>query len=147
MILVLIPVLYIGLVWIKFGVQISISHSYYKFKDKYSKYAFTLFCWSIAYSSMILGADIYIFFSGILLGITGVTPAFRSEKIVNILHCIGAYGSVIFSQITIFVNYDLWYINIFFFSFFFLSYILKIKNKTWWVEIAALLSIYYTLLR
>ena len=99
---------------------------------------------------MIIGIDLtnnfLMFFAGAGVGFVGGAAQFK-EKLTKNVHIIAAYASVIFSQLSIAFDFHTYYINIIFFS---IAIILErlgrfrlIKNKIWWQEILAFLSIVY----
>lgn len=112
--ILLIPIIYIIVILILFGIQKSISDSYYRYKDTKWKYMFTLFCWTLAYPIMIITANPLMFFAGVLLGITGSSPAFKQDNIVKTSHMIGAYGCILLSQLAIALHYEIYWLNILF---------------------------------
>ena len=138
----IIPILYIIAVWYLFGIQKSISDSYYRYYHTKWKWAFTLFCWSLAYPALMIHPTPLMFGAFALLGIVGASPAFKQDKYVKASHMIGAYGGVLFSQLSIFFDYGLWHINLAFITLAGLLFIFKVNNKIWWAEILAILSIY-----
>lgn len=156
-----IMVLYLGWVIKNWGILPSFSDSYYKYyKDgniaKWipikKKYLFTFFVWGFSYFALMSGPTPLLFFAIIMIGITGASPAFKDKqtKSIGILHKVGAYGGIALSQASICFEHHMWYITA---IFAFLSIIIlilnkygKVKNKIWWIETLAFLSIYITLL-
>ena len=150
LLITLVPITYIAVVWVLFGIQKSISDSYYRYYKTKWKYAFTIFCWSLAYPALLLSPTPIMFAAFILLGITGVSPAFKQDKYVKSAHMIGAYGGVLFSQLSISLDHNMfWQITA---PFVVISVLLllvrkKLKyNHIWFIEILSILSIYITLL-
>lgn len=148
LIMTIIPITYIIVVVILWGVQKSISDSYYRYKDYGKwKYMFTLFCWSLAYPALILSPTPIMFGAFILLGVTGASPAFKDDKIVKTSHMIGAYGGVILSQVSIAVDHRQYLVNVLFVVLSVTALIFRKKiNHIWWIEIFAILSIYKVLI-
>lgn len=135
-------VLYVAWVWIRYGIQSSISDSYYRYyKNGKEKYLFTFFIWGFAYPALMLTATPLMFFAVMLLGITGASPAFKSEKAVKWSHMLGAYGGVLLSQASIVYDFKMWYITLIFIILSGTLMILNVNNKIWWVECVAFLSI------
>ena len=130
---------YLTFVVITYGVQTSISESYYRLPKKIN-FLFTFFCWGFAIPAIILGDNALMFLAGSGIAFVGAAAAFK-DKMTNNVHMIGAYGGVLLSQISIWYNYHMWYITIIFIILSGTLLLLKVKNKIWWVEVAAFLSI------
>ena len=126
---------YLTYVVSKFGVLPSISDSYYLMK---SKIPFTLFIWSIAIPTILVGDTALMFFAGSFLAFVGAAPAFREEQ-EGIVHVVGAIGGITLGVVSMWVDFHLWYLSILLISFAVLAQIFKkkFKNHTWWVEIAS----------
>lgn len=131
---------YISFIWWKYGVLESISDSWYALPIKYN-FLFTLFCWFFVIPVMIMGDNILLFLAGSGIAFVGAAAAFKGMD--KWIHFISAGLGIIFSQISIFFDFGLWYINIAFFSLALLLFLLRkiIKKYTWYVEILAFLSI------
>ena len=130
---------YVSFIWIKYGIQTSISNSYYILPDNL-KPLMTLFCWGFAIPAMIIGSCAFMFFAGAGIVIVGVNAAFE-ETFSKTAHELGAVAGVIFAQLAIGYNFNMWPINLAFVLVFALLFSFKVKNKIWWTEIAAFLSI------
>jgi len=66
---------YVAAIWIIFGVQKSISASYYKLPKKW-KFLMTLFCWGIGFPAMIIGQSIWMILAGAGICFVGAAAAF-----------------------------------------------------------------------
>ena len=134
---------YVGFIWMKYGIQKSISASYYALPVKIN-ILFTLFCWGFAFPTIILGSNVLMFLAGSGIVFVGAASRFK-ESITKPVHMIGAFSAVILSQLSIYLNYELWYLNLVFIllSIIILTYsYLKKKNYFfWWIEIFAFLSV------
>ena len=130
---------YLTFVVITYGVQTSISESYYRLPKKIN-FLFTFFCWGFAIPAIILGDNALMFLAGSGIAFVGAAAAFK-DKMTNNVHMIGAYGGVLLSQISIWYNYHMWYITIIFIILSGTLLLLKVKNKIWWAECLAFLSI------
>lgn len=130
---------YVTFVVIAYGVQTSISESYYRLPQRL-KFLFTLFCWFFAIPAIILGDNALMFLAGSGIAFVGGAAAFK-DKMTYEVHMIGAYTGVLLSQIAIWYNYHMWYITIIFIILSGILLLLKVKNKIWWSEILAFLSI------
>jgi hypothetical protein len=130
---------YVSFIFIKYGAQSSISYSYYVLPKKI-QVLFTLFCWCFAIPAMIVASTPLMFFAGAGITFLGVAAAFKEEFTYKV-HIVGAYGSVILSQLSTIINFHMWPISVVFFTITLLLFLFKVKNKIWWTEILAFLSI------
>lgn len=145
-IMVTVFVTYIGFILIKYGVLPSVSESYYRLPRKY-QFLFTLFCWGFAIPAIICGDSLLMFLAGSGIAFVGAAAAFK-EKMENWVHMTGAYFGIAMSQLSIYFDFGLLYVNIISVSLAILITLLSlkwIKNKIWWIEIVAFLSICYAL--
>jgi len=141
---------YVVSIAIIYGIQRSISNSYYKLPSKYN-FLFVLFCWGFSFPAIIIGVELtnnfLMFLAGAGIGFVGAAAAFK-EKMTNSVHMTGAYSAVALSQLSIFYDFHLYYINVIFIVgallMEILSYYNKLKNKIWWQEILAFISIIIT---
>ena len=131
---------YVGFIWIKYGIQKSISDSYYRLPKKL-KPLFYFFCLGFAIPAIILGDNLLIVLAGSLICFVGAASAFKGNSTTKWTHMVGAYGGVLLSQIAIWVYYDMWYITVTFIVLSGLMYILNVKDKIWWIELLAFSSI------
>lgn len=130
---------YILYIWTRYGVQKSISDSWYTVDDG-KKWMFTVvLCFAVGILHLFNAAiNSLFFFSGTFLCFTGVATAFKDKGITNIVHFTGAFGAIVFSLIAL-CALGIWWtlaLNI-------LSVIIlyKVRNKVWWMEIVAFYSI------
>ena len=130
---------YITYVWIKYGIQKSISKSYYVIKYKI---LFVLFSWLTA-------AFLNAYFNHWLIAIAsaglvlvGAASGFEENKTTKIVHWTGAIMAILFSELYILFVLNQYYL---FYSFLgiliFISIFVK-KNQFWWIEIFAILNIF-----
>ena len=138
-------IIYVSFIWIKYGIQPSISESYYVLPDKW-KFLFTLFCWGFAVPAIILGNTLLMFLAGSAIAFVGAAAAFK-DKMTREVHLIGAYSGVLLSQVAIFVDFKMWYLNVAFVLFGLYKFLIHKDNKVWYVEIAAFLSICIALIK
>jgi hypothetical protein len=138
-------VLYVGFIWIKYGIQKSISDSYYRLPED-DKSLFTLFCWWFAVPAIILGDNLLMFLAGSGIVFVGAAAAFKQNEMQHWVHLVGAYSAILLSQIAIWVKYDLLYVNIIFVVSSVILLFLNVKNKIWWIEILAFTTICLALL-
>jgi hypothetical protein len=85
-----------------------------------------------------------MFLAGSGIAFVGGAAAFK-DKMEHWVHMVGAYTGVALSQIAIWNNYDLLYVNIIFVVSSLILLYLNGKNKIWWIEIVAFCSICYAL--
>jgi len=138
---------YVGFIWSKYGVLPSISDSYYEL-PKQINFLFTLFCWGFAFPAVIIGLDLtdnfLMFLAGGGIMFVGAAAAFKQE-LTDTVHKIGAFGGVIFSQLSIAFDFKMYYVNVIFVVLGLLILLTKIKNRIWWLELVAFSSICYVL--
>lgn len=144
---------YVTFILIKFKqILPSISESWYRLRDLggvwYS--LFTWFCWVLAFPMFFQTNDVapYLFFlSGAGLALVGTATMFREidDKLQGKLHTIGAAVGIIGALAGIWVERGTFIpFAVFVVSAILLS-LFKVKNKTWWIEMAAFGSILYGL--
>lgn len=138
-------ILYVGFIWLRYGIQPSISESYYVLPNKW-KFLFTLFCWGFAVPAIIIGNTLLMFLAGSAIAFVGAAAAFK-EKMTREVHLIGAYSGVLLSQIAIFVDFKMWYLNVAFVVFALYKFFIHKNYKVWYVEIAAFLAICIALIK
>jgi len=131
---------YISFIWIKYGVQSSISQSYYALPKDWN-ILFTLFCWGFAFPAIILGVEVtgLMFFAGAGIAFVGAAAAIK-DTFVEKVHTIAATSGIIFSQLAIFFGYHMWELNVASIVIALLVQLLVKKNTLWWVEIVAFLT-------
>jgi hypothetical protein len=149
---------YVLWVVIKWGVLPSISDSYYHYYEEGNiakwipvpmKFLFTFFIFGFSYTALMSDPTLLLFFAISMLGITAVSPAFKDEKQIKILHSVGAFGGITLSQLSIWIEHDMWYVTVAFIALSLITLILDyfkiIKNKIWWIEILAFASMFIAL--
>lgn len=132
---------YVSFIWIRYGVQKSISDSYYRLRPEKLGFIFTLFIMGFAYPAAVVAANVWITPAAFLIIVVGIARAFKDSKLLHTLHMIGAYGGVGLSMVGIWVYYHMWYVTIIFIIISGILFILNVKNKIWWVEILAFIII------
>lgn len=155
-----ITIFLVYIIWVvkKWGVLPSISDSYYHYYKEGNiakwlpipmKYLFTFFIFGFSYTALMSDPTPLLFGAITLLGITGVSPAFKEDKQIETLHIVGAFGGIILSQLSIWIEHGMWYVTVSFAALSILMMILnkvgKFDNKTWWIEILAFTSIFFAL--
>lgn len=136
---------YVSYIWIKFGIQKSISASYYALPEN-QRFLFTLFCWGFAFPAIIIGVEVTLlmFFAGAGICFVGAASKIL-EKDVYKIHMVAAIGGIIFSQLAIFFGFHMLWLNIT--SVVLSAIILFLFKKTyfWWIELVAFSAIVYAL--
>ena len=168
-ILIAIPTFYTIAILSLFGWQKSYSMSYYNYNQKKVwKYAFTAFCWSIAYPALMIGTTPLLFIAASFIGILGVMAAFmgddpynkeEQEKVRYWLHMIAAYGGIIFAQLSIAIDFKQYWVNATFLVLSLLVILFRNKLPKWkdkegnlhsthffWIELLAIASIWKVLI-
>lgn len=130
-------------IYYRYGIQKSISDSYYKLKDK--GYLFTLVLWSFSIPIMIIGETGLMFFAGAFICFTGAAADFK-KKMTDTVHYVGAVGGILFGLLSLSVNFGQNEIAALTIVGMALLTLFKVSNKTWWVETVAFLGIYLGLL-
>jgi hypothetical protein len=128
---------YVIYIWSRYGVQPSISDSWYTV-DKGKKWMFPLlFCFVVGFLN-VFHADLHplFFFSGAGLCFTGVAAAFKDEKMTKNVHYIGATAAVGFSMIGLYLSHVQWPIALEAALIFSIN-LHEIKNKLWWIEVTS----------
>lgn len=132
---VLIFTFYIIYIWRNYGVQPSISDSWYIMKEKW---LFTFFIWSLAIVTCFYGTLLF-FLSGAFLAFVGAATAFK-DKMTDKVHYIGATGGISLSLIAL-AELGIWLPLISTISISVILILFKTKNKTWWIEVQAFVNI------
>ncbi|MFW6310912.1 MAG: hypothetical protein ACOC1K_01625 [Nanoarchaeota archaeon] len=126
---------YVWYIWAIYGVQKSISYSFYRLKG-WKKILFTLFCWGFGFPlAMLADGDPLLFFAGAAFCFVGAANDFKGNELTHNVHMIGAYTGVAMAKIGLWIYYGWWYS---FASFVAIAIpLLFVKNKIWWIELAA----------
>ena len=143
LIMVIVFVTYISFIWLKYGIQTSISRSYYTLPPKL-RILFTLFCWTFAMSAIVASVDVSLlmFGAGVGIGFVG-TAAQLKYKLDYKVHMVAAVCAIVISQIAILIDFEMWYVNVATIILSIIMTCLSKKNYLWWVEIVSFLAICY----
>lgn len=138
---------YVSYIWNKYGVLESISESYYRLPDN-QKILFTLFCWLFAIPAIILGNTALMFVAGGGIAFVGAAAQFKQDMTKSV-HYGGAIIGILFSQLSIFFDFHMLYVNIISLIITSILFIFHKKciNYFWWIELTAFASIVYTLFK
>ena len=133
---------YITFIVYKFGVQPSISASYYVLPVN-RQFLFSSFC--ILYSIPIAypSNSEWFWLATLFVMLVGAASAYRGDKLINLVHTFSAFMCVIFSHVAMCVDNQTYYV-----SYVSIAITLglmlsknKIPNSTWWAEIVTYLAI------
>lgn len=107
--------IYLIIMNVIYGTPFSISNTYYQFNSNW-KVLFTLFCWGYSIPCMILCLDMfgtpYMFFCGGAISFVGAAAAFREDYLTSQVHTIAATIAVIFSQVSLLVDFHQYWISL-----------------------------------
>lgn len=142
----LVFLVYVGYISIVYGVQTSISESYYCLNKKSAILIFCLTFWMFSIPITILAETGLLFFSGTFISLVGASPAFKSHELQRSVHRIGAYGGIIFGMASLIFDYEMWYMVILFIIISINLMFICRNTFIWWVEVAAFLVIEFSLL-
>lgn len=140
---------YISAVWIKFGIQPSISASYDCWKGRWQS-LFTFFCWGFAFPAMIIGVEVtpLMFFACGGIMAVGVAYELKNPWVYK-YHMRFAISGIIFSQLAIYFGYDLLWLNIVSVGLTALILLAKqflgLKNHFWWMELVYFAAMVYAM--
>jgi hypothetical protein len=123
---------YVTTIWTKYGIQKSISNSYYCLPTNWN-FLFTLFCWGFAFLAIILGESGLMFLAGTGIAFVGAAAQIK-EKFVRQVHLPAAIIGMLASQADIYFNQHLLWLNLISIGLSIFAVILSRKNYIWWVE-------------
>ncbi len=127
-------VAYVLFISIKYGIQKSISESYYVLPKKYN-FLFVLFCWLFAFPAMILGNSYLMLFAGGGIVFVGAAAAMHKFP-TRWVHLAGAIGGMILGCLAMIFQYHMWYMVVGIVGAILLAALLDKKHLMWWTEIA-----------
>lgn len=130
---------YVLFIAIKYGIQKSISESYYVLPRK-MKPLFTLALWGFALPAIILGNCPLMFFAGAGICFVGAAAQMH-EEFVRKVHLTAAILGITCGELALIINYDMWWLTAAFVVASIPIIIFDKKTRIWWVEILAFLSI------
>ena len=107
---------YVGFIVTKYGVQSSVSGSYYRLPRNW-QWVFTIITWGYALPAMIIGLDItgngLVFLAGAGIAFVGASPAFHKLGIERTVHTIGAIVGIVSMQLFLCIV-GFWWITLLF---------------------------------
>ncbi|MDA3781335.1 MAG: hypothetical protein PF487_14080 [Bacteroidales bacterium] len=132
-------VLYVSFIWIKYGIQKSISESYYVLPKK-ENFLFVLFTWLFAIPAMILGNSLLMFFAGGGIVWVGANAAMHEEP-TRAIHLTAAIGGMILAGLAMIIQYDMWYMTAGVIASLPIIYLINKKHFMWWAELIIFIAI------
>lgn len=148
---------YIGYIIVKYGVQSSVSYSWYKL-DKRFNFVFTLVTWGYALSAIIAGVDYtpLVFLAGAGIAFVGASPMFihpyendpvkksKYKHMEGIVHVVGAIVGI-GAMLLLFIlpPFNMWFLSLSWLIACGITYLFKKgrTNITWWAEIYAYIAL------
>lgn len=124
---------YVIFIWSKYGVQKSISESYYVLPKKWN-WLFVMFCWLFTFPAMILGASYWMLFAGAGIVFVGAAAAMHTFP-TRTVHLAGAIGGMIIACLAIIIQYHMWYMVVGISALALLAMLLDKKHVMWWTEL------------
>ena len=134
---------YVTFIWSKYGVQRSISESYYVLPLKWN-WLFVAFCWLFAFPAMILGSSYLMLFAAGGIVFVGAAAAMHTFP-TRAVHMIGAVGGMILASLAMIIQYHMWYMAAGVAVLALLSLLLDKKRAMWWTELIIFTAISITL--
>lgn len=117
--------------YLKFGILVSISESWYHLKQS-ERWMFTFMLVNVSLCLMIVGHTALFFLSGGFLGYVAMAPFFKRGILDERVHIIGAVGCFVFGFLGLLFDFDQWYLFVVFLAYIVATH--KIKNSTYWLE-------------
>lgn len=143
----LVVILFIAYVLIKLKkIPSSISESWYLLENN-DKNLFTLFCWITGWLMLFQtnGTSPLFFISGVSFFFVGTAAAFK-EKTTGEIHVISAIVLIVSALAGLLIERGVLISLVLFITISGVIYLLKLKNKIFWIEITAFVSILFGLL-
>ncbi|MFW6173632.1 MAG: hypothetical protein ACOC5T_07800 [Elusimicrobiota bacterium] len=144
--------IYFVWVWLTYGIQSSISNSFYIIwkrnpQSPNKRWWLTAALWGFSFPLAIVGVEIHPIFwlAAVLIILVGAAPAFKATKMQNDIHMIGAIGGISAAMIG-FMIIGLWSVVIPTVVVMAYMAVYRIPHTTWWVETAAFLGTWAGLL-
>lgn len=124
---------YVIFIWSKYGIQKSISESYYVLPKK-ENFLFVLFTWLFAFPAMYLGNSWWMFFAAGGIVWVGANAAMHQMP-TRAIHLTAAISGMILGCLAIIFQYHMWYIVAAIPVLTLITYFLDKKHIMWWIEI------------
>ena len=126
-------VAYVLFIWIKYGIQKSISESYYMLPQRWN-WLFVAFTWLFAFPAMYLGNSLLMLFAGGGIVFVGAAAAMHLQP-TRTWHLTGAIGGMILGCLAMILQYHMWYMVAGVAGAVLLAYLLDKKHFMWWTEV------------
>jgi len=130
---------YVGYIWSKYGIQKSISESYYVLPKK-ENWLFVAFTWLFAFPAMILGNSLLMLFAGGGIVFVGAAAAMHTYP-TRAVHLTGAIGGMILACIALIMQFGMWYLVPAVALGIGLAALFDKKHLMWWAEVAIFVAI------
>jgi hypothetical protein len=130
-------------IYLRYGIQKSISDSYYNLGNK--GFIFTLTLWGFSLPLIIVGESGLMFFAGAFICFTGAAADFK-KKITNTVHFVGAVGGIIFGLLSLILDFGQTVMAIATVSMSCTILFFNVNNKIWWIETLTFVGIYIGML-
>ncbi len=124
---------YVSFIWVKYGIQISISESYYVLPKKIN-FLFVLFTWLFAIPAMISGNSLLMFIAGGGIVFVGAAAAMHKMP-TRIVHLVAAIGGMILAGLAMIFQYHMWYMTAGVALALPIAYLIDKKHFMWWAEL------------
>lgn len=124
---------YVIFIWSKYGVQKSISESYYVLPKK-ENFLFVLFAWLFAFPAMILGGSYLMMAAGAGIVLVGAAAAMHKFP-TRFWHLFGAIGGMILGGLAMIFQYHMWYMAAGVALLSLISLLVDKKHAMWWTEL------------
>lgn len=143
-------VTYFTWIWASYGIQSSISESFYTI-EKHNpshpnrKWFFTLALWGFSFPLAIIGAEIHtmFFFAAAFIIFVGAAPAFKRRGMQHLVHMVGAIGGITLGLLAFFIlGSNTAFLAMLFILIVGLLYFFNADNITWWTETTAFLIVW-----
>lgn len=133
---------YLAFIMYNYGVQTSISASYYALPIN-RQFLFSMFCILYPFPISLMADSLWFWLATVCVMLVGAASAYRGDKMINLIHMSSAFMCVIFSHMAMCFDYQAYYISgvSFVVSLFLMIFKDKIINGVWWAEILTYLAI------
>lgn len=146
--------LYTGWIVAKFGVQPSISDSFYELQRKYGKgslmpYTYWLFMVNVGWPIFpLLQFNVFSFFALVGLALAGAAAQFKDGRNIEVPHVLGASGGIVLAFIAIGAVFGGWAWGwlVGFLLILGAFELFSFRNNTWWTQVIAFVLIFTALI-
>ena len=134
-------VIYLGIIGYFYGVQKSISDSYYTLKEHGKNTMwFSIAIVAFAFPIFFVGESVLLPLASSFICFVAAASAFKRRKQTKIVHYVGAIGGILLGMTALIVDYGNWELVVFAAI---SSVLLRLftKNYFWWIEIVSFFTI------